>query len=126
MKWILLAPSTLLGASAAVFCLAAPVLAHHGFETEYDNNNVVEATGVVSKIEWTNPHMQLFTLSGPPAMRTGFALSHRARTRNSTGWPGSGFGGGGCASPIGTLRTPPGGTPGLVSGMSPPSLPLFP
>ena len=60
MKWILLAPSTLLGASAAVFCLAAPVLAHHGFETEYDNNKVVEATGVVSKIEWTNPHMHLY------------------------------------------------------------------
>ena len=28
--------------------------------------------------------------------------------------------------PMGTLRTPPGGTPGLRSGMSPPSFPLFP
>jgi hypothetical protein len=61
MKRILLAtPSTLLGAGVGLFCLAAPVLAHHGFETEYDNNKVITATGVVSKIEWTNPHMHLY------------------------------------------------------------------
>jgi len=47
-------------ASAGLFCLAAPVLAHHGFETEYDNNKTISATGVVSKIEWTNPHMHLY------------------------------------------------------------------
>jgi Family of unknown function (DUF6152) len=47
-------------ASAGLFCLAAPVLAHHGFETEYDNNKTITATGVVSKIEWTNPHMHLY------------------------------------------------------------------
>lgn len=47
-------------AGAALFCLAAPVLAHHGFETEYDNNKTITATGVVSKIEWTNPHMHLY------------------------------------------------------------------
>jgi hypothetical protein len=53
MKRILLA-------TVGLFCLAAPVLAHHGFETEYDNNKVITATGVVSKIEWTNPHMHLY------------------------------------------------------------------
>ena len=42
------------------FCLTAPVLAHHGFETEYDNNKTISATGVVSKVEWTNPHMHLY------------------------------------------------------------------
>ena len=47
-------------ASVGLFCLAAPVLAHHGFETEYDNNKTITATGVVSKIEWTNPHMHLY------------------------------------------------------------------
>ena len=41
-------------------CLTAPVLAHHGFDTEYDRNKVITATGVVSKIEWTNPHMHLY------------------------------------------------------------------
>jgi hypothetical protein len=47
-------------AGTGLFCLAAPVLAHHGFETEYDNNKTITATGVVSKIEWTNPHMHLY------------------------------------------------------------------
>jgi hypothetical protein len=53
MKRILLA-------GVGVFCLVAPVLAHHGFETEYDNNKTITATGVVSKVEWTNPHMHLY------------------------------------------------------------------
>jgi hypothetical protein len=47
-------------AGFGLFCLAAPALAHHGFETEYDNNKTITATGVVSKIEWTNPHMHLY------------------------------------------------------------------
>jgi hypothetical protein len=51
------------GLSLAVLgllCLTAPVLAHHGFDTEYDNAKVVTATGVVSKVEWTNPHMHVY------------------------------------------------------------------
>jgi hypothetical protein len=53
MKRILLAGFGLIS-------LTAPVFAHHGFETEYDNNKTIIATGVVSKIEWTNPHMHLY------------------------------------------------------------------
>ena len=30
--------------------------AHHGFSSEYDENNPVTLTGAVSKIEWMNPH----------------------------------------------------------------------
>ena len=40
--------------------VTAPVSAHHGFDTEYDNDKLVTASGVVSKIEWTNPHMHLY------------------------------------------------------------------
>jgi len=40
--------------------LAAPVLAHHGFETEYDRAKEVKLTGVVTKIEWTFPHMRVY------------------------------------------------------------------
>jgi hypothetical protein len=50
----------ILVAGVGIVCLAAPVFAHHGFETEYDNNKVITASGVVSKIEWTNPHMHLY------------------------------------------------------------------
>lgn len=47
-------------AGLGVVCLTAPAIAHHGFETEYDNNKTISATGVVSKVEWTNPHMHLY------------------------------------------------------------------
>ena len=40
--------------------LAAPALAHHGFETEYDRNKNVKLTGVVTMIAWTFPHMRVY------------------------------------------------------------------
>ncbi len=43
-----------------LLCLTAPVAAHHGFDTEYDSNKVITGTGVVSKVEWTNPHMHVY------------------------------------------------------------------
>jgi hypothetical protein len=60
MKRILLDRSALLGAGVGLICLAAPAFAHHGFETEYDSTKQITATGVVSKVEWTNPHMHLY------------------------------------------------------------------
>ena len=39
---------------------AAPLLAHHGFDTEYDANKKVNLTGVVKEVTWTNPHMRVY------------------------------------------------------------------
>ena len=50
----------LLVAALGLFHLTVPVLAHHGFETEYDKNKAVKLTGVVTKIEWTFPHMRVY------------------------------------------------------------------
>jgi len=40
--------------------LAVPLIAHHGFDTEYDANKKVKLTGVVTKVEWLNPHMRVY------------------------------------------------------------------
>jgi len=47
-------------AGLGLCCLTVPVAAHHGFDTEYDSNKVIGGTGVISKVEWTNPHMHVY------------------------------------------------------------------
>jgi hypothetical protein len=40
--------------------LALPVAAHHSFNAEYDDTKPVAVTGVVTKVEWANPHIWFF------------------------------------------------------------------
>ena len=35
---------------------AAPALAHHSFDAEYDANKVANISGFVTKVDWQNPH----------------------------------------------------------------------
>ena len=39
---------------------AMPVLAHHSFAAEFDETKPVTLTGVVTKVEWTNPHVYFY------------------------------------------------------------------
>ena len=34
--------------------------AHHSFAAEYDRNRTITVTGVVQKLEWTNPHARIY------------------------------------------------------------------
>ena len=46
--------------AAGIFCVTVPVVAHHSFAVEYDASHPVSGTGVISKVEWTNPHMRVY------------------------------------------------------------------
>jgi len=39
---------------------ALPVLAHHSFAAEYDDTKPVKFSGVVTKVEWMNPHIWFY------------------------------------------------------------------
>jgi hypothetical protein len=79
------------GAVLGLLVYAAPMLAHHAFSAEYDRDKPVKVKGVVTKVEWTNPHIWFFVdvtdengkvtnwgfSGGPPGM-----LQRRGITKN--------------------------------------------
>jgi hypothetical protein len=46
--------------SLGLFLGGWPASAHHSFAAEYDQNKPVKVTGIVSKVEWTNPHSHMY------------------------------------------------------------------
>src|SRR5262245_34151643 len=46
--------------AVAVLSSAMPVFAHHSFAAEFDSTKPIQLTGVVTKVEWMNPHTYFY------------------------------------------------------------------
>ena len=60
-------------AGIGLVVVATPVVAHHSFAAEYDATRPVVLKGVVTRIEWTNPHTHCY-------------LDAKDETGNVTNW----------------------------------------
>jgi hypothetical protein len=46
--------------AAALLLTTMRISAHHAFAATYDENKLVTISGIVTKLEWTNPHAWLY------------------------------------------------------------------
>ena len=78
----------IVAAALGLFCIASPVLAHHGFDTEYDAKKKVKLTGTVTQVAWTNPHMRVYIdVTGPDGKVTNWNLELTSPNRiRRQGW----------------------------------------
>jgi hypothetical protein len=45
---------------ATIIAAGMPLMAHHSFAAEFDNSKIVKMNGIVTKIDWTNPHVWFY------------------------------------------------------------------
>jgi hypothetical protein len=54
------ATNPLLWAAGAALACALPAMAHHSIAAEFDSGKTVTLHGVVSKVDWINPHIFIY------------------------------------------------------------------
>ena len=55
-----LLPMALVALGGLIAVWVAPVTAHHSFAAEFDANKPITVKGVVTQIDWTNPHVWFY------------------------------------------------------------------
>jgi hypothetical protein len=51
---------SVLAAAAGLLAWGLPALAHHSGAAVFDNTKKIDLTGVVTKVEWVNPHAHFY------------------------------------------------------------------
>jgi len=51
---------TTLAAGLGLLAPTVPLLAHHSFAVEYDSTKRIKISGVITKMEWMNPHARFY------------------------------------------------------------------
>jgi hypothetical protein len=69
--------------------VSVPALAHHSFAAEYDSNQMITLKGVITKVEWTNPHSYVFIdVTDPSGKVTNWSFEgYPPNTLKRTGFP---------------------------------------
>ena len=78
--------------------LTSPLVlsAHHAFSAEYDVNRQIELRGVVTRVEWTNPHVRFYVdVEDEEGVVTNWDLElQSANTLTRAGWSRDSLSGG--------------------------------
>ena len=45
---------------SGIMLTGASAVAHHSFSAEFDSNKSISVTGIVTNVEWTNPHVWFY------------------------------------------------------------------